>query len=70
MQLGCDGVFVGSGIFKSSDPQKRANAIVQAVAHFKDADLIAKVSEGLGDAMQSLDVKKLLDSERMSERGN
>lgn len=51
MQLGLDGVFVGSGIFKSGDPEKRARAIVKAVAHFNDAKIIAEVSEGLGEAM-------------------
>ncbi|MFA5108174.1 MAG: pyridoxal 5'-phosphate synthase lyase subunit PdxS [Candidatus Micrarchaeia archaeon] len=70
MQLGCDGVFVGSGIFKSSDPKKRASAIVQAVAHFNDAKLIAKVSEGLGDAMQSLDVRSMPNEQKLSLRGN
>ena len=48
MQLGMDGVFVGSGIFKSSEPEKRARAIVQAVSHFKDAKVLAEVSTGLG----------------------
>lgn len=62
MQLGCDGVFVGSGIFKSSSPAKRARAIVDAVAHFREKKVVAKVSEGLGTAMigdeiESLDVK-------------
>src|SRR3989338_9338781 len=51
MQLGCDGVFVGSGIFKSSNPAQRAKAIVDAVAHFDDPKILAKVSEGLGEAM-------------------
>lgn len=59
MQMGCDGVFVGSGIFKSENPQKRAKAIVEATTHFKDADLIARVSEGLGEAMHSLEAKEL-----------
>ncbi len=62
MQLGAQSVFVGSGIFKSSDPAKRARAIVEATTHFTDADIVAKVSRGLGDAMRgeeidSLDVK-------------
>ncbi|MFH0927179.1 MAG: pyridoxal 5'-phosphate synthase lyase subunit PdxS, partial [Candidatus Micrarchaeota archaeon] len=70
MQLGCDGVFVGSGIFKSSEPKRRAEAIVKAVANFEDAALVAKVSEGLGMAMQSLDVRKISAEDRMSERGN
>lgn len=54
MQLGCDGVFVGSGIFKSDDPKKRAKAIVEAVAYYNDAQLLAKVSEGLGECMESI----------------
>jgi len=70
MQLGCDGVFVGSGIFKSSDPAKRAKAIVESVANYKDAKLLAKVSEGIGDAMQSIDINKLAEHERMAKRGN
>lgn len=70
MQLGCDGVFVGSGIFKSAQPQKRAKAIVDATANFNDAKIVAKASEGLGDAMNSLDVRRLASEERMSERGN
>jgi pyridoxal 5'-phosphate synthase pdxS subunit len=67
MQLGCDGVFVGSGIFKSSDPEKRARAIVEATAHFNDADLIARVSEGIGEAMESFEISKL--ETRLAERG-
>lgn len=51
MQLGCDGVFVGSGVFKSSDPAKRARAIVQAVSPYSDPDMLAEVSCGLGEAM-------------------
>ncbi len=51
MQLGVDGVFVGSGIFKSSNPEKRARAMVKAVTHYKDADMLAKVSEDLGEPM-------------------
>jgi len=67
MQLGCDGVFVGSGIFKSSDPSKRAHAIVEAVLHFKDPARIAKASEGLGEAMDSLEIDKLTD--KYADRG-
>ena len=59
MQLGAEGVFVGSGIFKSSNPQKMANAIVQATLHFNNPDIIAKVSEGLGTAMESQEISKL-----------
>ncbi len=69
MQLGCDGVFVGSGIFKSSDPERRAQAIVDAVAHFSDAKKIALASEGLGSAMMSLDMNSLKPEERFSKRG-
>ncbi len=67
MQLGCDGVFVGSGIFKSANPEKMAKAIVQAVAHYKDPNVLAAISENLGDAMQSLDIDKLED--HYAERG-
>lgn len=59
MQLGCDGVFVGSGIFKSGDPKKRARAIVEATLHFDDPSIIAKVSENLGESMDSLEISKL-----------
>lgn len=67
MQLGCDGVFVGSGIFKSSDPAKRAKAIVEAVMNFNDADILAKVSEGLGEAMDSLEMSQV--ETKYAERG-
>ncbi|MBI2079434.1 pyridoxal 5'-phosphate synthase lyase subunit PdxS [Candidatus Micrarchaeota archaeon] len=70
MQLGVDGVFVGSGIFKSSDPEKRARAIVDAVAHFNDAAKVADASEGLGDAMKGLDIAVLKEEERLAKRGN
>jgi len=69
MQLGCDGVFVGSGIFKSSEPMRRAQGIVDAVAHFKDAKVISKASEGIGEAMKGLDVHNMPDYERLSKRG-
>ena len=69
MQLGCDGVFVGSGIFKSGDARKRAKAIVQAVTHFRDAKVLAEVSENLGEAMVGLNVGKLGEGEKMSGRG-
>ncbi|MBI4994565.1 pyridoxal 5'-phosphate synthase lyase subunit PdxS [Candidatus Peregrinibacteria bacterium] len=59
MQLGAEGIFVGSGIFKSSHPQKMASAIVQATLHFDNPDIIAKVSEGLGTAMESSEISKL-----------
>ena len=69
MQLGCDGVFVGSGIFKSGDPAKRAKAIVEATTHFEDADIIARVSRDLGEAMVGFNISDIPDSERMQERG-
>lgn len=67
MQLGCDGVFVGSGIFKSSHPEVRARAIVEATLHFDDPDALAKCSEGLGEAMDSLEIDKL--EHRYADRG-
>lgn len=69
MQLGCDGVFVGSGIFKSGDPAKRAKAIVEATTHFEDADIIARVSRDLGEAMVGINISDIPDAERMQERG-
>ena len=67
MQLGVDGVFVGSGIFKSSHPRKRAKAIVDAVAHFNDAKKVAAASVGLGEAMAGQEISKL--ATRLAERG-
>jgi len=69
MQLGAEAVFVGSGIFKSSDPAARARAIVQATTHFKDAAVLAKVSEELGDAMVGLETSKLAKEELLQTRG-
>ena len=69
MQLGCDGVFVGSGIFKSGDPSKRAKAIVEATTHFEDADAIARVSRDLGEAMVGINISEIPEAERMQERG-
>jgi len=69
MQLGCDGVFVGSGIFKSGDPSKRAKAIVEATTHFEDAGIIAKVSRDLGEPMVGINIPDIPASERMQERG-
>ncbi|KAJ5784608.1 Pyridoxal 5'-phosphate synthase subunit pyroA [Penicillium tannophilum] len=69
MQLGCDGVFVGSGIFKSGDAAKRAKAIVQAVTHFKDAKVLAQVSEGLGEAMVGINVQKMPEADKLAGRG-
>ena len=67
MLLGCDGIFVGSGIFKSKEPEKMAKAIVDATTHFKDSKVIADVSEGLGEAMKGLEIDKL--ELKMQERG-
>lgn len=69
MQLGADGVFVGSGIFKSEDPVKRARAIVEAVAHYDDPDVLARVSRGLGEPMRGIDVSKLSEQELLQTRG-
>ena len=69
MQLGAESVFVGSGIFKSGDPQRRADAIVQATTHYLDADLLARVSEDLGEAMVGIDISRLDDSELLQTRG-
>jgi pyridoxal 5'-phosphate synthase pdxS subunit len=69
MQLGAEAVFVGSGIFKSSDPAMRAKAIVQATTHFKDPDILAKVSEELGDAMPGIETSKLKESDLLQTRG-
>ncbi|MBW6467995.1 MAG: pyridoxal 5'-phosphate synthase lyase subunit PdxS [Coriobacteriia bacterium] len=69
MQLGCDGVFVGSGIFKSGDPDKRARAIVEATTHFEDPAVIARVSENLGEAMVGINISEIPEAERMQERG-
>ena len=69
MQLGSDGVFVGSGIFKSADPGPRAKAIVEAVAHFDDPKVIAEVSKGLGAAMRGIDAASIAPEERLQGRG-
>lgn len=69
MQLGSDGVFVGSGIFKSDNPAKRAKAIVEAVTHFDDPKIIAEVSKGLGDAMKGIEISTISQEERLQERG-
>jgi pyridoxal 5'-phosphate synthase pdxS subunit len=69
MQLGVDGVFVGSGIFKSSDPAARAKAIVQATTHYKDAKIIADVSRGLGQAMPGIEIRTLKPEEQLATRG-
>ena len=69
MQLGVDGVFVGSGIFKSADPAPRAKAIVQATTHYKDAKIIAEVSRGLGKAMPGIEISTLKPEELLATRG-
>jgi pyridoxal 5'-phosphate synthase pdxS subunit len=69
MQLGVDGVFVGSGIFKSEDPAPRARAIVEATTHFNDPDVLAKVSRGLGDPMPGLDIKEIGEEDLLQTRG-
>jgi pyridoxal 5'-phosphate synthase pdxS subunit len=69
MQLGVDGVFVGSGIFKSSDPAARAKSIVQATTHFKDPKVLAEVSRGLGEAMRGIELGTLKPEEHLATRG-
>ncbi len=69
MQLGAEGVFVGSGIFKSSNPEVRAKAIVKATTHYRDAAIIAEVSKNLGDAMMGLDIKQIPSEELLAQRG-
>ncbi len=69
MELGCDGVFVGSGIFKSDNPAKRAKAIVEAVAHYQDAKLIAEVSKGLGEAIRGTSVASMKEEDKLAGRG-
>jgi pyridoxal 5'-phosphate synthase pdxS subunit len=69
MQLGADGNFVGSGIFKSEDPAPRARAVVEATTYYQDPDILAKVSRGLGEAMRGLDVAKMSEEELLQTRG-
>jgi pyridoxal 5'-phosphate synthase pdxS subunit len=69
MQLGVDGVFVGSGIFKSGDPAKRANAIVKAVTHYQDASILAEVSKNLGEAMVGRNVSQMPEADKIAGRG-
>src|SRR5947209_6241121 len=69
MQLGADGVFVGSGIFKSSDPDRRAKAIVEATTHFRDGEILARVSGGLGEPMLGLSAADLAPEELLETRG-
>src|SRR5437899_2981540 len=69
MQLGADGNFVGSGIYKSSDPAARARAVVEATTYYQDPDILAKVSRGLGEPMRGLDVAKMSEGELLQTRG-
>ena len=69
MQLGAEGVFVGSGIFKSESPQKMAEAIVKATTHYRDAAIIADVSRGTGNAMHGLEIGQIPESEILAKRG-
>ena len=69
MQMGLDGVFVGSGIFKSQDPEPRAKSIVEAVLHFDDPKVIAEVSKGLGEAMKGIEISEIPPDQRLQERG-
>jgi len=69
MQLGCDGIFVGSGIFKAGDPARRAKAIVAATTYFNDAGILAEVSRDLGEAMSGIDIMSIKPEDRMQDRG-
>jgi pyridoxal 5'-phosphate synthase pdxS subunit len=69
MQLGVDGVFVGSGIFKSSDPARRGKAIVEAVTHYNDPAILAEISKGLGEAMPGLEISAIPEAELLAQRG-
>jgi len=69
MQLGCDGVFVGSGIFKSDDPAPRAKAIVEATTHFEDPEIITKVSAGIGEAMVGIEMSEIPAEQLLAQRG-
>jgi pyridoxal 5'-phosphate synthase pdxS subunit len=69
MQLGCDGIFVGSGIFKSADPARRARAIVAATTYYNDPKILAEVSRDLGEAMNGIEIANIPSGERMQERG-
>jgi len=68
MQLGCDGIFVGSGVFKSGDPEKRARAIVEATTHYDEPAVVARVSEGLGEAMVGISIDEIPPHEMMQVR--
>ncbi|HMY09318.1 MAG TPA: pyridoxal 5'-phosphate synthase lyase subunit PdxS, partial [Marmoricola sp.] len=69
MQLGAEGVFVGSGIFKSGNPEQRAKAIVKATTFYDDPSIVAEVSRGLGEAMVGINVEEIPQPHRLAERG-
>ena len=69
MQLGVDGVFVGSGIFKSDDPARRAKAIVEATTHYRDPKILAEISQNLGEPMVGISVSSLAEGETLADRG-
>jgi pyridoxal 5'-phosphate synthase pdxS subunit len=69
MQIGVEGVFVGSGIFKSSNPPKMAEAIVKATTHYNDPDMLAEISAGLGDAMPGIEANKISEKDQLQTRG-
>lgn len=69
MQLGCDGIFVGSGIFKSKNPSARAKAIVSATTHYNDPQVLAEISRDLGEAMPGIEISSIMPEQRMQERG-
>ena len=69
MRLGAEGVFVGSGVFKSSDPEQRAKAIVKATTHYDNPEILAEVSKGLGEPMHGMDAKSIPDDELLAVRG-
>jgi pyridoxal 5'-phosphate synthase pdxS subunit len=69
MQLGCDGVFVGSGIFKSGDPARRATAIVQATTYANEPEKVLEVSAGLGEPMVGIEIPTIPEQERLAKRG-
>ena len=69
MKLGAEAVFVGSGIFKSEDPEKRAKAVVKAVTHYNDPKILSEISEGLGNAMKGLDISEIPEDQLLQKRG-
>lgn len=69
MQVGVDGVFVGSGIFKSGDPAKRAAAIVKATTHYNDPDILAEISKNLGEAMVGINISSMPEEDKLATRG-